>query len=143
MLTGDKITEIYVMADEFCKAFDSMLYHRGFSEPGNDRKRNYHRGCRMSQAEIIVIMIMFHSSSHKWLKHFYLNEICVRYSHFRPLYNRILVCKRAVIETINYELKNIAQIEHTRYRSFQNFVVNFIGGIAAYCLFPKKPMINI
>ena len=61
----------------------------------------------------------------------------------RPMYDRILLRKRAVIETINDELKNIAQIEHSRHRSFQNFVVNLIGGIAAYCLFPKKPMINL
>jgi len=43
----------------------------------------------------------------------------------------------------NDELKNIAQIEHSRHRSFPNFIVNLIGGIAAYCLFPKKPMINL
>lgn len=41
------------------------------------------------------------------------------------------------------KLKNIAQIEHSRHHSFSNFIVNLIGGIAAYCLFPKKPMINL
>lgn len=61
----------------------------------------------------------------------------------RSMYDRILLRKRAIIETINDELKNIAQIEHSRHRSFTNFIVNLIGGIAAYCLFPKKPMINI
>jgi len=61
----------------------------------------------------------------------------------RPMYDRILLRKRAIIETINDELKNIAQIEHSRHRSFTNFIVNLIGGIAAYCLFPKKPMINL
>lgn len=61
----------------------------------------------------------------------------------RSMYDRILLRKRAIIETINDELKNIAQIEHSRHRSFLNFVVNLIGGIAAYCLFPKKPMINL
>ncbi|PWB00590.1 IS982 family transposase, partial [Muribaculum intestinale] len=35
------------------------------------------------------------------------------------------------------------QIEHSRHRSFPNFIVNLIGGIAAYCLFPKKPRINL
>ena len=293
MLTEDKITEIFVMADEFCKVFDAMLRRIGLSEPRNDRKRDYHRDCRMSQAEIMVIMIMFHSSNHKCLKHFYLNEICGRYRHLfldtvsygrfteleksivvqfvifvkkcllgkctgisfvdstllrvcrnqrihmhkvfkglaqrgkcslgwfygfklhlicndkgeilnfmitpgdvddreplkiksfvefiygklvgdkgyigkdlfsklfidgiqlitklknnmkggiRTMYDRILLRKRAVIETVNDELKNIAQIEHSRHRSFTNFVVNLIGGIAAYCLFPKKPMINL
>ena len=61
----------------------------------------------------------------------------------RSMYDRILLRKRAIIETINDELKNIAQIEHSRHHSFPNFVVNLIGGIAAYCLVPKKPMINL
>lgn len=56
----------------------------------------------------------------------------------RSIYDRILLRKRAIIETINDELKNIAQIEHSGHRSFPNFIVNLVGGIAAYCLFPKK-----
>ena len=79
MLTEDKITEIFVIADEFCKVFNAMLRRRGLSKIRTDRKREYHRDCRLSQAEVIVIMIMFHSSNHKCLKHFYLNEICQRY----------------------------------------------------------------
>ncbi len=84
MLTEDKVIEIFVMADEFCKIFNAMLRRRGLDKPKEERKRDYHRDCRMSQAEIIVIMIMFHSSNHKCLKHFYLNEICVRYRHLFP-----------------------------------------------------------
>lgn len=49
----------------------------------------------------------------------------------RLIYDRILLRKQAIIETINDELKNIAQIEHSRHRSFPNFIVNLIGGIAA------------
>ena len=293
MLTEDKITEIFVMADEFCKVFNVMLCRRGLSESRKDRKREYHRDCRMSQAEIMVIMIMFHSSNHKCLKHFYVNEICVRYRHLFPQtvsYNRFteleksvvvqfvifvkkcllgkctgisfvdstplrvcrnqrihvhkvfkgiaqrgkcsmgwffgfklhLICnekgellnfmitpgdvddrkpleykafidfiygklvadkgyisknlfqrlfvdgiqlitklksnmkgalmsvsdrlllrKRAIIETVNDELKNIAQVEHSRHRSFDNFIVNILGAIAAYCMFPKKTCINV
>ncbi|MDE7073595.1 MAG: IS982 family transposase, partial [Odoribacter sp.] len=79
MLTEDKITEIFVMADEFCKVFNTMLLRRGLSKIRTDRKREYHRDCRLSQAEVIVIMIMFHCSNHKFLKHFYLNEICQLY----------------------------------------------------------------
>ena len=41
------------------------------------------------------------------------------------------------------ELKNIAQVEHSRHRCFDNFIVNLSGVIAAYCLFPKKPCINV
>ena len=57
--------------------------------------------------------------------------------------DKLLLRKRAIIETINDELKNIAQVEHSRHRSFDNFIVNTLGPLAAYCLFPKKPTINV
>lgn len=57
--------------------------------------------------------------------------------------DKILLRKRAVIETVNDELKNIAQIEHSRHRSFDNFIANAISAIAAYCLFEKKPAIDV
>lgn len=57
--------------------------------------------------------------------------------------DKLLLRKRAIIETVNDELKNIAQIEHSRHRSFENFVVNMLGAIAAYCFFPKKPCIHV
>lgn len=56
--------------------------------------------------------------------------------------DKILLRKRSVIETINDELKNICQIEHSRHRSFQNFISNLISGLIAYCFFPKKPAIK-
>ena len=58
-----------------------------------------------------------------------------------PLYDKRMLRKRSVIETINDELKNIAQVEHSRHRSFDNFMVNMLGALAAYCFFPKKPCI--
>ena len=57
--------------------------------------------------------------------------------------DRLLLRKRAIIEAVNDELKNIAQVEHSRHRCFDNFIVNLLGAIAAYCLFPKKPCINV
>ena len=57
--------------------------------------------------------------------------------------DRLLLRKRAIIETVNDELKNIAQVEHSRHRCFDNFIVNLLGAIAVYCLFPKKPCINV
>ena len=57
--------------------------------------------------------------------------------------DKLLLRTRAIIETVNDELKNIAQVEHSRHRSFDNFVVNLLGGIAAYCYFPKKPSIRV
>ena len=56
--------------------------------------------------------------------------------------DRLLTKKRAIIESVNDELKNIAQVEHSRHRSFDNFMVNLLGALAAYCFFPKKPCIS-
>ena len=56
--------------------------------------------------------------------------------------DKILLRKRSVIETINDELKNICSIEHSRHRSFKNFITNLISGLIAYCFFPKKPAIK-
>lgn len=59
------------------------------------------------------------------------------------LKDKLLLRKRSLIETVNDQLKNISQIEHTRHRSSQNFLINLFGGIAAYCHQPKKPSLNL
>ena len=55
----------------------------------------------------------------------------------------ILLRKRALVESVNDELKNICKIEHTRHRSIKGFLVNIIAGLTAYCFFPKKSSLNI
>ena len=113
MVTENKVTEIFCMADDFCKFFDAMTAKYALKPTG---KRKYHRSSTMSKAEVMLIMI---------------------------LSGRLLLRKRAIIETVNDELKNIAQVEHSGHRCFDNFIVNLLGAIAAYCLFPKKPCINL
>ena len=56
---------------------------------------------------------------------------------------RFLSEKGRFIETVNDELKNIAQIEHSRHRSFENFIANALSAIVAYCFFEKKPTIEV
>ena len=56
-----------------------------------------------------------------------------------PLADKLLLRKRAIIESINDQLKNISQIEHTRHRSPLNFLVHLFAGLIAYCRQPKKP----
>ena len=288
MSTEDKIIEIFCMADDFCKFFHAMMAKYTVKDA---RKRPYHRASSLSKSEVMLIMILFHNSGYRCLKHFYMEHVC---RHLRPLFSRLvsynrfvelekeiavplalfikkvllgrctgisfvdstplrvcrnqrihihktfkgiarrgkcsmgwffgfklhLICnergellnfmitpgdvddrkpldykpfveflhgklvgdkgyigkqlfqrlfvdgiqlvtrlrsnmkgaimslsdrvltrKRAVIETINDELKNIAQVEHSRHRSFDNFIVNMLGALAAYCFFPKKPCI--
>ena len=57
--------------------------------------------------------------------------------------DKIILKKRALIETVNDELKNICQVEHTRHRSFENFITNLLSGLIAYSFFPKKPSLNL
>ena len=56
---------------------------------------------------------------------------------------KLLLRKRSVIETVNDELKNICQVEHTRHRSVAGFILNIMSAIAAYSFFPKKPSIKM
>jgi hypothetical protein len=56
--------------------------------------------------------------------------------------DKIFLRKRSVIETINDELKNICEIEHSRYRSPVNFLINLFAGLEAYSFFEKKPSIK-
>ena len=80
-------------------------------------------------------------SDNKVIEIFYMaDDFCI---FLMKLLKNILLRKRALIESTNDELKNIAQIEHSRHRSFSNFIVNTIAAIAAYCYFPKKPSISI
>lgn len=53
--------------------------------------------------------------------------------------DKILLRKRALIETVNDELKNVAQIEHSRHRSFNNFIANMLSATAAYCFLRRSP----
>lgn len=293
MFTECKITEIFFMADEFCKFFDSTVKKYSVEDKERSPRRPYHRASTLSNSEVMVIMILFHNSGYRCLKHFYLEYVCkhlrhlfpkvVSYNRFvelekdvafplalfikkvlcgkctgitfvdstplrvcrnqrihlhkvfkgiaargkcsmgwffgfklhivcnekgeilnfcitagdvddrKPLENkcflseiygklvgdkgyisrqlfqhlfvdgiqlitklknnmkgslmtvsdRLLLRKRAIIETLNDELKNIAQVEHSRHRAIHNFIVSLLAGIAAYCLFPKKPAINM
>lgn len=60
-----------------------------------------------------------------------------------PLFDKLMLRKRSIVETIIDQLKNISQIEHTRHRSFFNFMTNLLCGLIAYCHQPKKPSLAL
>ena len=292
MFSEAKVTEIYCLADDFCKEFAKYQEKHMFSTSSKDGKHR-NKPNRMSDTEIMLIMILFHSGGYQCFKHFYQEYVCKHLAHLFPRrvsYNRfvelgkevlfpltifiktvllgtctgisfvdstplrvcrnqrihihktfeglatrgkcsmgwffgfklhliindkgeilsfmftaadvddreplkqgsflsnikgklcadkgyigktlfenlfldgiqlitkiknnmknvlmnindkILIRRRAVIETVNDELKNIAQIEHSRHRSFNNFIANALSTIAAYCFFEKKPAIEV
>ena len=88
MITEDKVTELFCIADDFCKFFDAMMEKYTLKA---DKKRQYHRKSTMSKAEIMVIMILFHDSGYRCLKHFYIEKVCRYMRHLFPKvvsYNR-------------------------------------------------------
>ena len=64
-------------------------------------------------------------------------------NHIMSLTDKLLLRKRDIIETVNDELKNLCQIEHTWHRSVNGFLFNIIAALNAYSFFPKKPSLNI
>ena len=48
MLTEDKVTELFCMADDFCKFFDAMMEKYTLK---SDKKRRYHRDSTMSKSD--------------------------------------------------------------------------------------------
>lgn len=62
---------------------------------------------------------------------------------FISSFDKIMLRKRAIIETINDQLKNISQIEHTRHRSVWNFYTNVVAGLIAYTYQEKKPNLQL
>ena len=56
-----------------------------------------------------------------------------------PMWDKIMLRKRYVIECINELLKNKANIVHSRHRSLHNFIMNICSALTAYCSFDNKP----
>jgi hypothetical protein len=59
-----------------------------------------------------------------------------------PFWDKLMLRKRNLIETINDQLKNSNQIEHARHRSPTNFLTNLLAGLISYQLQPKKPCLH-
>ena len=177
MITEAKVTELFCMADDFCKFFDAMMETYTLK---SDKKRRYHCDSTMSKAEIMLIMILFHTSGYRCLKHFYIEKVC---KHLRHLflkvvsYNRFVELEKEVAIPLALFIKKvllgkctgISFVDSTPLRvcrnqrihihkmfrgiaqrgkcsmgwCFDNFIVNLLRTIAAYCMFPKKPCINV
>ena len=97
MITENKVTEIFCMADDFCKFFDAMTAKYTLKPIG---KRKYQRSSTMSKAEVMLIMILFHDSGYRCFKHFYLEKVCRHLRHLFPnvvSYNRLVEWERDVV----------------------------------------------
>ena len=118
MITEEKVfrkiketPEIFCIADDFCKVFDAQMAKYTFKA---ERKRKYHRESRMSKAEIMVIMILFHSSGYRCLKHFYLEKVC---KHMRHLFPEVVSYNRWSSESRTQTCLDYAEISCKREQS--------------------------
>ena len=113
MITGDKVTEIFCMADDFCKFFDAMTTKYTLKPTG---KRKYHRNSTMSKAEVMLIMNLFHDSGYRCFKHFYLEKVCKHLRHLFPKvvsYNHIVELEREVAVPLTLFIKKVCSNRFT------------------------------
>ena len=108
--TEDKVTVIFFMADEFHKVFCRMLDKYSLNAPKMTGKRPYHRAGKLSVPEIMTIMILFHNSGYRYLKHFYQNEVCVNLRHLFPQvvsYNRFVELEKEAVIPLTIFIKKV------------------------------------
>lgn len=60
-----------------------------------------------------------------------------------PLADRLMLKKRSLIESVFHILKDMLHIDHSRHRSPQNFLINILAALTAYCFYPNKPTIRL
>ena len=107
MITESKVIELFCMADDFCKFFDAMMAKYTLKPTA---KRKYHRDSTMSKAEIILIMILFHDSGYRCLKHFYQEKVYKHMRHFFPKvvsYNRFVELEKDVAIPLAIFIKKV------------------------------------
>ena len=97
MFPESKVTEIYCMADDFCKEF-ALQQEKYMIEDKKTSHRN--KPNRMSDAEIMVILILFHSGGFRCFKHYYKEYVCKHLKHLFPRqvsYNRFVELEKEVL----------------------------------------------
>jgi len=115
MFSKDKVTEIFYLADEFCKFFNAQQEKSMLDAP-EDGKRHCHKPNRMSDAEIIVILIHFHSGGFRCFKHYYLHYICKHCKGMFPntvSYNRFIELEKEVLLQLTVFIKQVLLEECT------------------------------
>ena len=109
MFSEDKVTEIFYLADEFCKFFNASQ-EKSMLEAPKDGKKHRRKPNRMSDAEIIVILIHFHSGGFRCFKHYYLHYICKHCKKMFPntvSYNRFVELEKEVLLQLTVFIKQV------------------------------------
>ena len=91
MITESNVTEIFCIADDFCKEFEVEMAKNVLPSSPSASKRRRKR--MMSDAEVITILICFHFNTYRNFKHYYLSCVCGQGKHLFPRrfsYNRFV-----------------------------------------------------
>lgn len=90
MFSESEVTEICCMADDFCEGFtlQQKKYMVADKKPQHCKNPN-----RMSDAEIMTILIQFRSAGFRCFKHYYMGHM---YKHLKRKFLRLVLYSRFV-----------------------------------------------
>ena len=109
MFSEAKVTEIYCFADDFCKEFARNQENYILKDTKKNAKHR-NKPNRMSNAKIMLIMILFHSGGYRYFKHFYQEYVCKYLTHFFPRrvsYNRFVELEKDVLFPMTIFIKTV------------------------------------
>lgn len=109
MFSEAKVTEIYCLADDFCKEFTLQQEKYMIEEKSSVRKyRN--KPNRMNDAEIMVILVLFHSGGFRCFKHYYEQYVCKHLSHLfakRVSYTSFVELEKEILLPLTVFIKQV------------------------------------
>lgn len=123
MFPESGVTEIYCMADDFCKEFAAQQ-EKYLVEDNSLPHRN--KPNRMNDAEIMVILILFHSGGFRCFKHYYQEYVCKHLTHLFPQrvsYNRFVELEKEVCALADYlhKASSVGRMYRNQFRGFYPF----------------------
>ncbi|RKV82048.1 MAG: hypothetical protein D8H91_01835 [Alloprevotella sp.] len=134
-----KVTEIYCIADDFCKEYELELNKKALSlsNPSPNTPKTRNRKGRMSDAEMITILVLFHSNTFRNFKHFYLFYVCrelkeefpnlLSYTRFVERMPRVADRGIHIVTGIRTNMKNRLMDEYDKIRLRKRSIIETIN----------------
>ena len=134
-----KVTEIYCIADDFCKEYELEVNKKALSlsNPSPNTPKTRNRKGRMSDAEMITILVLFHSTTFRNFKHFYLFYVCrepkeefpnlLSYTRFVERMPRVADRGIHIVTGIRTNMKNRLMDEYDKIRLRKRSIIETIN----------------
>ena len=134
-----KVTKIYCIADDFCKKYEWELNKKALSlsNPSPNTPKTRNRKGRMSDAEMITILVLFHSTTFRNFKHFYLFYVCrepkeefpnlLSYTRFVERMPRVADRGIHIVTGIRTNMKNRLMDEYDKIRLRKRSIIETIN----------------